>query len=195
MENCGVENVSADQQEKQSELVLGSLNNKEDFRNVIFVEESTVEKSSSGRLFFHQPGSKIQNICARRPKPNHAYKNICMHEQVHVWAGISYRGRTSICIFNGVMDSVSYQDTLDKNYIPFVEERFPDGYRLYQDIDSKHKSKSTRDWMAEKVLQRRVDGSINCNPSWVEYKSGFGILNQTFWIVKRKYGYKNTLNS
>lgn len=30
------------------------------------------------------------------------------------------------------MDSVVYQDILDKNCIPFVEERFPDGYRLYQ---------------------------------------------------------------
>lgn len=31
-----------------------------------------------------------------------------------------------------VMDSVVYQDILDRNFIPFVEERFPDGYRLYQ---------------------------------------------------------------
>lgn len=37
---------------------LDALNNKEDFRNIIFVDESTVEMSSSGRLFFHQPGSK-----------------------------------------------------------------------------------------------------------------------------------------
>lgn len=102
---------------------LDALNNKEDFRNIIFVDESTVEMSSSGRLFFHQPGSKVQKICARRPKPKHAYK-------VHVLAGISYRGRTSICIFIGVMDSVVYQDILDKNFIPFVEERLPDGYCL-----------------------------------------------------------------
>lgn len=53
---------------------LDALNNKEDFRNVIFVDESTVEMSSSGQLFFHQPESKIQKICARRPKPKHAYK-------------------------------------------------------------------------------------------------------------------------
>lgn len=128
---------------------LEALNNKEDFRNVIFVDESTVEMSSSGQLFFHQPESKIQKICARRPKPKHAYK-------VHVWAGISYRGRTNICIFNGVMDSVVYQDILDRNFIPFVEERFPDGYRLYQDNDSKHKSKSTRDRMTEKGILNNV---------------------------------------
>lgn len=103
---------------------LDASNNKEDFRNDNFVDECAVNMSSSGRLFFLQPGSKIQKICAPRPKPRHAYK-------VHLWAGISYRGRTSICIFNGVMDSVVYQDILDIFFIPFVEERFPDGYRLY----------------------------------------------------------------
>lgn len=51
-----------------------ALNKAEDFRNVIFADESTVEMSSSGRLFFHQPSSLIQKMCARRPKPKHAYK-------------------------------------------------------------------------------------------------------------------------
>ena len=47
-----------------------ALNKGEDFRNVIFADESTVEMSSR-RLFFHQPSSLIQKICARRPKPMH----------------------------------------------------------------------------------------------------------------------------
>ena len=52
--------------------------------------------------------------------------------QVHVWAGISYRGRTDLCIFTGVMDSIIYQKILAANLLPFVNTVFPDGYRLYQ---------------------------------------------------------------
>ena len=50
-----------------------------------------------------------------------------------MWAGISYKGRTNICIFTGIMDSVIYQKILEDNFLPFVRQKFPDGrYRLYQ---------------------------------------------------------------
>jgi len=51
--------------------------------------------------------------------------------QVHVWSGISYRGRTSICIFSGIMHSINYQNILQSNLLPFVEHQFPGGFRLY----------------------------------------------------------------
>ena len=51
-----------------------ALNIREDFRHVVFVDESIVEMPSSGRLFFHQALSLMQKTCARRPKPTHEYK-------------------------------------------------------------------------------------------------------------------------
>ena len=44
-----------------------------------------------------QEGEKPQN----KPRPKHPPK-------VHVWAGISTRGATNICIFTGTMDSEFY---------------------------------------------------------------------------------------
>lgn len=32
------------------------------------------------------------------------------------------------------------------------------------------------------VLQRRIDGSLNFNRSWIEYKNGFGIPQHNLWI-------------
>ena len=52
--------------------------------------------------------------------------------QVHVWCGIGYRDRTDICIFTEIMDSVIYQQILQDNFVPFVTQVYPDGYRLYQ---------------------------------------------------------------
>ena len=46
--------------------------------------------------------------------------------KVHVWAGISMRGATNICIFDGIMDAVLFTDILDKT---FINKTFPDGHR------------------------------------------------------------------
>jgi len=48
--------------------------------------------------------------------------------KVHVWAGISMRGRTGICIFEGIMDVEILQQTL----LPFISEVYPDGHRFMQ---------------------------------------------------------------
>ncbi|KAJ8023577.1 Ryncolin-4 [Holothuria leucospilota] len=36
------------------------------------------------------------------------------------------------------------------------------------------------------VIHRRLDGSLNFNRSWLEYKSGFGFLSNEFWIGNEK---------
>lgn len=98
---------------------------REKFENVIFVDESTVEMCSAGRLFFHQNGSNLDRLPGKAPKPKHALK-------VNVWGGISYRGRTDVCIFTGIMDSEIYQQILEDNLIPFAKAKHSTGFRLYQ---------------------------------------------------------------
>ncbi|KAK3107311.1 hypothetical protein FSP39_011608 [Pinctada imbricata] len=53
---------------------LDALQSRDDFKDVIFVDESSVEMTSNGRLFFYKPSSDIQKKCDRKPKPKHAYK-------------------------------------------------------------------------------------------------------------------------
>ena len=52
--------------------------------------------------------------------------------QVHVWVGISMRGRTGICIFEGIMDTPVYVKILEQTLLPFIQEVFPDGHRFMQ---------------------------------------------------------------
>lgn len=69
-----------------------------------------------------------------KPRPKHSVK-------VHVWAGISIRGPTAVCIFEGRMNAILFIQILDRTLLPFIEEVFPDGHRFMQDNDPKHTSK------------------------------------------------------
>ena len=50
--------------------------------------------------------------------------------KVHVWAAISKRGRSGICIFEGCMDAKGYIGILEKTLIPMIEKLYPDGHRF-----------------------------------------------------------------
>jgi hypothetical protein len=61
-------------------------------------------------------------------RPKHPVK-------VHVWAGISMRGRTGIFIFSGIMDATMYTDILETTLLPFLHDTYPDGHKFMQDND------------------------------------------------------------
>jgi hypothetical protein len=63
-----------------------------------------------------------------KPRPKHPVK-------VHVWAGISMRGRTGIFIFSGIMDATMYTDILETTLLPFLHDTYPDGHKFMQDND------------------------------------------------------------
>ena len=64
--------------------------------------------------------------------------------KVHIWAGVSVRGATSICIFEGMMDADLYVDILKETLVPFLHEVYPDSHRFMQDNDPKHTSKKAQ---------------------------------------------------
>ena len=69
--------------------------------------------------------------------------------KVHVLAGISMRGRTGICIFEGIMDAPFYVNILDKTLLPFLQNVYPDGHRFMQDNDPKHTSRLGRHFLED----------------------------------------------
>ena len=70
--------------------------------------------------------------------------------KVHVWAGISMKGRTGICIFDGIMKKELYVEILDETLLPFLHDKFGDSdYRFMQDNDPKHVARLTQAWLQE----------------------------------------------
>ena len=86
---------------------------------------------------FHKGGSK--------PCPKHRTK-------VHVWAGISTRGATGVCIFDGIMDAPMYTSILETYLIPFIRDVYPTGHRFMQDNDPKHTSQHAQQFFMERSI-------------------------------------------
>ena len=92
--------------------------------------------------------------------------------KVHVWAGISKRGKTGICIFEGIMDATLYTEVLEKTFLSTV---YPEGHRFMADNDPKHTSNEAKKFLSEnKVTWWRTPAeSPDCNPIenlWHELK-------------------------
>ena len=123
---------------KRKEWCEQQLANKEEFRNVIFSDECTVQLDHHSRLCFRR---KLQ---PRRLKgrPKHPAK-------IHIWGGISVCGATQIVMFSGNMDATRYGEILKASLLPFIQQCHLRGHRLYQDNDPKHTSKYISDFFTE----------------------------------------------
>ena len=92
------------------------------FENVIWSDETSVQMESHRRFHCYKRGSKPRY----KPRPKHPTK-------VHVWAGISTRGATGVCIFDGIMDAQMYTSILETYLLPFIRDVYPTGHRFMQD--------------------------------------------------------------
>ena len=72
--------------------------------------------------------------------------------KVHIWAGISRRGRTEICVFEGIMDRFLYTSILEKTLLPFVQRICPASHHFIQDNDPKHVSNYAREFLETKEI-------------------------------------------
>ena len=116
--------------EKRLEWCKERLAEQEQFNDVIFTDESTFQLDRHRRKCFRKQGAP------RKLKYKHKHP-----PKVHVWAGISRRGATSIVIFDGTMTATRYGDILTASLLPFIREKYPQSHRLYQDNDPKHTSR------------------------------------------------------
>ena len=143
------------------------LQRNEQFNDVFFTDESRIELSRVSRRSFRQKDKPARS--SRIGKPKHPLALL-------VWGGISKRGATSLVIFSGIMDSKYYQEEiLAKALIPAGEGLYPEGYRLFQDNDPKHVSKSTQEYMEQNNVNwfRSPAESPDLNPIenlWAEMK-------------------------
>ena len=75
-----------------------------------------------------------------KPKPKHPLN-------VHVWAVISYRGCTILCIFEGKINTPLFIQILRCSLLPFIKSVYPDGHCFVQDNDPKHCSQLARQFL------------------------------------------------
>ena len=111
------------------------------FEDVIWTDETSVQLESHRRFHCYKKGLKPRY----KPRPKHPVK-------VHVWAGISIRGATGVCIFDGIMDAPMYTRILDGYLVPFIRDVYPLGHRLMQDNDPKHTSRHAKEFFAQKSI-------------------------------------------
>ena len=106
--------------------------------DLIFTDETTVQLENHRRTTSYKKGRKPRY----KPRPKHPTK-------LHVWAGISARGRTGVCIFEGKMNAPLFKQIIEKTLVPFIKEVYPEGCRLIQDNDPKHCSRMAQDYYAD----------------------------------------------
>ena len=115
---------------KRKEWCQRQIDNKEQFEDVIFTDECTVQLDRHGRLCFR----KEKKVRALKQQPKHPTK-------VHLWGGISTRGATRLVMFTGNLNAIRYGKIIETGIVPLVKTCFPAGHRLQQDNDPKHWSK------------------------------------------------------
>ena len=118
---------------KRLEWCVEQQHAQDSFNDVIWSDETSVQLERHRRHSFRKKGQPPK----LKPRPKHPVK-------VHVWAGISKRGATQGCIFEGKMDAEFYTRILQCFLLPFVQSQFPLTHGCMQDNDPKHTSKKAK---------------------------------------------------
>ena len=108
------------------------ITNKEDFKNVIFTDECTVQ------LEYHN------KICKKQPrllkqKPKHPAK-------VHIWEESQLKVQPRL---SDIMNAIRYGQILAASLIPFIQDHYLRGHHLNQDNDPKHTSRYIQQFFAD----------------------------------------------
>ena len=149
---------------KRHEWAQAHLN--DDFSDVIWSDETTVQLENHRCFCYRKDGEKPRP----KPRPKHPIK-------VHVWGGISKKGATAVCIFEGIMAAPLYCEILERTLLPFLQQKFlpPSNHRFMQDNDPKHTSRAAQDFYVRSGINwwRTPAESPDLNPIenlWHELK-------------------------
>ncbi|CAG2188710.1 unnamed protein product [Mytilus edulis] len=154
----------------------------EQFDDIIFTDEATVQLHDNKVVIYRRKDC----VAPVLPKPKHPLK-------VHVWGGISRRGTTQILIFEGILKSDFFVNTILRlGLLPFIRQTYPDQHRFQQDNDPKHRSNLSKRFMQE--------NQINWWDIWPSESPDFNPIEMVWSMMKqrlnkKKLSTKNDLTS
>ena len=70
-----------------------------------------------------------------------------------MWGGISCRGATAVCIFEGITDRHLYTKILSRTLVPFIKKVYLYNHRFMQFNDPEHISLHARTFMMDNVIK------------------------------------------
>ena len=140
--------------EKRIRFCQTLITSNDTLSDIIFTDECSVQLHQNKQVMYRCKDSPRETI----PKPKHPLK-------VHVWGGISRRGKSKLVIFEGIMEKTFFTEMILRDAaLPFIRSMFPNSHRLQMDNDPKHKSKLARDFMRENGINHwDVWPSGNCD--------------------------------
>ena len=109
------------------------------FENVIWSDETTVQLESHQRFSCKKRG--------QRPRYKSRPKHPC---KVHVWAGISWKGATEVCIFEGIMAAQLYPGKISYSVYQVYN---PSEHRFMQDNDPKQTSRRAQEIFRNQLVE------------------------------------------
>lgn len=150
---------------KQKRLQWARENLHDNFMNVVWTDETTVQLEAHKRFCCRKKGQRPRS----KPRAKHLVK-------VHVWAGIGWYGPTDICIFEGKMNAAMYVEILERALLPTLHrQQYRNGHRFMQDNDPKHTSRMAKEFLETNGVNwwRTPPESPDANPIenlWHELK-------------------------
>lgn len=128
---------------KARRLAFANKYRGQNWRLVLFSDEKTFE-------LFAQPHN--QYVWTDRADQVNPLPTVKHPPKLHVWAGISYFGKTELYVFTGNMDAPFYKGILKERLVTDASRIFGGRRWLFQqDGDPKHTSRLVQDWLERRV--------------------------------------------
>ncbi|CAF0771167.1 unnamed protein product [Brachionus calyciflorus] len=109
---------------------------------LVVLHETTIDVATHSRKRWQ---NKIPRETGKIGKYSHPLK-------IHLFGGISRKGKTECVAFEGILDSEKFQYLLNISVIPFEKANFPFCHRIYMDNDPRHTSRSTKNFLKNNNL-------------------------------------------